>query len=304
MKQYNATVLAKGQVVIPKELRDDLWIDVWDSMSCFIRWSAVILKKKFQTTSYKSTDASWDQLPVWVDLEWKTLSVAIDELQWVTCLLWMPWCGKSVHALNMMINLYTSWKSIIVFDPYGDWISEIKNYISDLSEHEFYNYTVWESSNRDVLKSEIKKDARQKIVAINTNFQWIWAKKSTELAKELIMDCYGELMNESTAVFLDEFWTYYDDQIWTQIISSPWYTCILDQWLDYLSRDQVKNIFKDINNIAIYQVKWLTAKYLVEDIDLSHTTQELRNIEKYHFYFHSNHNKENWKLLAWIYPFN
>jgi len=24
MKQYNATVLAKGQVVIPKELRDDL----------------------------------------------------------------------------------------------------------------------------------------------------------------------------------------------------------------------------------------------------------------------------------------
>ena len=91
MKQYNATVLAKGQVVIPKELRDDLWINVWDSMSCFIRWSAVILKKKLQTTSYELSDSNWDQLPVWVDLDGKTLSVAIDELQWITCLLWMSW---------------------------------------------------------------------------------------------------------------------------------------------------------------------------------------------------------------------
>ncbi len=279
MKQYNATVLAKGQVAIPKELRDDLWINVWDSMSCFIRWSAVILKKKLQTTSYELSDSNWDQLPVWVDLDGKTLSVAIDELQWITCLLWMSWFGKSVHALNMMINMYTSWKSIIVFDPYGNWISEIKNYLSDLSDNDFYSYTVWESTDRDVLKSEIKKDTKQKIVAINTNFQWIWARKATELTTWIILDCFKELMNDSTAVFLDEFWTYYDDQIRSQIISSSWYTCILDQWLDYLSRNQVKNLFKDINNIAIYQVWWLTAKYLVEDVDISHTFQELRNIE-------------------------
>lgn len=304
MKQYNATVLAKGQVVIPKELRDDLWINVWDSMSCFIRWSAVILKKKLQTTSYKLSDSSWDQLPVWVDLDGKTLSVAIDELQWITCLLWMSWFGKSVHALNMMINMYTSWKSIIVFDPYGNWISEIKNYFADLSDRDLYSYTVWESTDRDVLKSEIKKDTKQKIVAINTNFQWIGAKKATEFTEWILSDCYNELMNDSTAVFLDEFWAYYNNQIRWQIISSPWYTCILDQWLDYLSRDQVKNLFKNIDNIAIYQVWWLTAKYLVEDVDISHTVQELRNIEKYHFYFHSNQNKGSWKLLLWIYPFN
>ncbi|MEI8253695.1 MAG: AbrB/MazE/SpoVT family DNA-binding domain-containing protein [bacterium] len=52
MRQYNANVLAKGQVVIPKELRDELEINVGDSLSCFTRGSAIILKKKINTTSY------------------------------------------------------------------------------------------------------------------------------------------------------------------------------------------------------------------------------------------------------------
>ncbi len=40
------------------------------------------------------------------------------------------------------------------------------------------------------------------------------------------------------------------------------------------------------------------AKYLVEDLGLSHTTQELRSIEKYHFYFHSTGDNDSGRLLT------
>jgi AbrB family looped-hinge helix DNA binding protein len=58
MKQYNTTVLGKGQLVIPKEFRDELGIDVGDNLNCFIRGSAIILKKKIKTTTYSSMDDS------------------------------------------------------------------------------------------------------------------------------------------------------------------------------------------------------------------------------------------------------
>lgn len=304
MKQFNVTVLAKWQVVIPKELRDELAIDVWTSLSCFMRWSAVVLKKKIQTVSYWST-ADWDQLPFWVDAEGKTLSVAINEMKGITYLLWKPWFGKSVHALNMMINMYVSWKSIVVFDPYGDLISEIKNYIADLGEESVYHYIVGESNDRSSLKKKIAQDKKQKIIAISTNFQWIWAKASSELSKPIILDCYKELVNDETMVFLDEFETYFDEKLLWIIARSNCSTCLLDQWWDYLSREQVKLLLDKINHIAIYQVWWLTAKYLVDDFGLSHTVQDLRTIEKYHFYFHSSlGHKDAGKLLLWIYPLN
>lgn len=41
-----------------------------------------------------------------------------------------------------MINMYNSGKSIVVFDPYGDWIAEVKNYMKDVGEEHFYSYVV------------------------------------------------------------------------------------------------------------------------------------------------------------------
>lgn len=302
MKQYNVGVLAKWQVVIPKDLRDEMWIAVGDSLNCFMRWSALVLKKKIQTISYWSV-SSGDQFPVGVESDGTTLSIAIDQLKGVTCLLWKAWFGKSVHAINMMVNMYTSWKSIIVFDPYGDRIAEIKNHISNLGEDDIYNYVVGESNDRSSLKNTILQDKKQKIITISTNFQWIWSKKSAELSKDLLLDCYEELVHDDTAVFIDEFSIYFDEKLLWAIASAPWYTCILDQSWDTLSRTQIIALFDTINHIAIYQVWWLTAKYLVDDLALSHTVQDLRSIEKYHFYFHSTlWNKNVWQLLLSIYP--
>lgn len=304
MKQFNATVLAKWQVVIPKELRDELWIDVGDSLTCFMRWSALVIKKKLQTMAYWSND-SLNQMPFGVWLDGKTLAIAIHDLQWITCLLWKAWFWKSVHGLNMIINMYASWKSIIVFDPYGDLISEIKNHIVEGWEDSMYNYVVGESNNWSELKDKLIDDKKQKIIAISTNFQWIWSKKSAELSKQIILDCYHELVDSDVAVFIDEFAIYFDEQILWSIVSSNWSTCILDQSWDWFSREQIKLLFDKINHIAIYQVSWITAKYLVDDLGLSHTVQDLRTIEKYHFYFHSAlWNKNAGKLLLWIYPLN
>lgn len=302
MKQFNATVLAKWQVVIPKELRDELWIDVGDSLSCFMRWSALVIKKRLQTIAYWSSD-SWSHIPFGVGTDGTTLNIAIHDLQWITCLLGKPWFGKSVHGLNMMINMYTSWKSLIVFDPYGDIISEIKNHIADLWEDSIYQYVVGASNDWKTLRDTIIQDKQQKIVLISTNFQWIWAKESAILAKPILLDCYKHLVHDDVAIFIDEFANYFDEQILWLIHSSDWYTCILDQSWDMFSVDQVKLLFATINHIAIYQVSWITAKYLVDDLWLSHTIQDLRTIEKYHFYFHSSlWNKDAGKLLLGIYP--
>lgn len=281
-----------------------MWIVVGDSLNCFMRWSALVLKKKIQTISYWSI-SSGDQFPLGVEADGKTLTVAIQELKWISCLLWKSWFGKSVHALNMMVNMYTSWKSLIVFDPYGDLISEIKNHIADLGEESIYHYVVGESTDWTSLKNDFLQDKKQKILTISTNFQWIWSKKSAELSKPIISDCYTTLVDGDTAVFIDEFWTYFDEQLLWSITSSPAYTCILDQSWDWFSREQVTHLFTAIKHIAIYQVSWLTAKYLVDDLGLSHTVQDLRTIEKYHFYFHSSlWNKDVGKLLLWIYPSN
>ena len=301
-KQQNVTVLAKGQVVIPKDLRDEMWIAVGDTLNCFMRWSAIVLKKKISTVAYWST-VYGDQFPVGVESDGTTLSVAIDQLKWITCLLGKAWFWKSVHGLNMMINMYTSWKSLVVFDPYGDILSELKNHIADVWEEVIYQHVVGESNNWESLKKTIMQDKQQKIIAISTNFQWVWSKKSAELTKPIILDCYKNLVDDDVAVFIDEFVTYFDEQLLSVISSSLWYTCLLDQSWDGFSRDQVKSIFKTINHIAIYQVWWITAKYLVDDLWLSHTIQDLRTIEKYHFYFHSSlGNKDAGKLLLSIYP--
>lgn len=304
MKQYNVGVLAKWQVVIPKDLRDDMWISVGDTLNCFMRWSALVLKKKITTISYWSSQEG-GQFPVGVEADGTTLSIAINQLKWVTCLLWKSWFGKSVHALNMMINMYMSWKSLIVFDPYGDLIAEIKNHIWDVWEKSFYHYVVWESTSWSSIKKQIIQDKKQKIISIYTNFQWIWAKKSAELTKAILLDCYKECVDNKVAVFLDEFQTYCDEEILSILSSSGGYTCILDQWRDSFSKDQIITLFDKINHVAIYQVSWITAKYLVDDLGLSHTVQDLRTIEKYHFYFHSSlGNKDVGKLLLWIYPIN
>lgn len=302
MKNFNVTVLAKWQVVIPKELRDEMWISVGNSLTCFARWSALVLKKKIETISYWSM-SSGDQFPVGVESDGTTLSIAIDQFTWVTCLLWKAWFGKSVHALNMMVNMYVSWKSIIIFDPYGDRISEIKNYISDLGENDMYHYVVGDSNDRLSFKNKILQDKKQKIITISTNFQWIWSKKSAELSIPIILDCYKQVVHDDTAVFIDEFSIYFDEKLLGVITSAPWYTCILDQSWDTLSRSQIITVFDKVNHMAIYQVWELTAKYLVEDIGLSHTIQDLISIEKYHFYFHSTiWNKNIWQLLLSIYP--
>jgi len=279
-----------------------MWITVGDTLNCFMRWSAIVLKKKITTIAYWSPQEG-DQFPVGVEADGKTLTVAIQDLKWITCLLWKPWFGKSVHAINMMVNMYTSWKSIIVFDPYGDWIADIKNHIADLGEESIYHYIVGDANDWSSFKHKILQDKKQKVIAISTNFQWIWSKKSAELSKPIILDCYKKFVYEDTAVFLDEFSTYFDEQLLSTIISAPGYTCILDQSWDNLSRDQIKILFAAINHIAIYQVSWLTAKYLVNDFGLLHTVQDLRSIEKYNFYFHSTlWNKNIWQLLLWIYP--
>jgi len=70
-----------------------------------------------------------------------------------------------------MINMYTSGKSIIVLDPYGDRIAEIKNYIADLGDESFYHFVVDETSDRSSMKKEIEKNKKQKVIAIHTNFQ-------------------------------------------------------------------------------------------------------------------------------------
>ncbi len=301
MQQYTANVLAKWQVVIPKELRDEMGINVWDTLTCFARWSAIVLKKKIQTIAYGS-DTDKAQLPMGVE-NGKTLTVAIEEMRGTTCLIGKQWFGRAVHALNMMINMYLAWKSIIVLDPYGDLISEIKNYIADLCDTSVYHYIVWESTDWISLKNKIIKDKKQKIVAISTNFQWIGAKKSAELSKPIIMDCCKELMNNETALFIDEFSTYFDEKILSTVVATPGYKFIIDQSWDALSRDQVKKLFSKINHIAIYQATWITAKYLVDDLGLSHTVQDLRSIEKHHFYFYSfNGNKSAGKLLLGLYP--
>lgn len=279
-----------------------MWIAVGDSLNCFMRWSALVLKKKIETISYWSATYG-DQFPLGVESDGKTLTVAIQELKWISCLLWKAWFGKSVHALNMMVNMYTSWKSLIVFDPYGDRIAEIRNHIADLGEESIYHYVVGESDDWISLKKKIIHDKKQKIIAISTNFQWIWSKKSAELSKPIILDCYKELVDNETAVFIDEFSVYVDEQLLWAMTIAPGYTCILDQSWDSLSRTQIITLFDKINHIAIYQVWWITAKYLVEDLALSHTVQDLRSIEKYHFYFHSTlWNKNVWQLLLSIYP--
>lgn len=205
----------------------------------------------------------------------------------------------------MMINMYLAWKSIIVLDPYGDLISEITNYIADLGDASIYHYIVWESKDWTSLRSKIIKDKKQKVVAISTNFQWIGAKKSAELSRPIILDCCKELVDDETAFFLDEFSTYFDGQIFSAVTAAPGYRFIIDQSWDALSREQVKKLFGKINHIAIYQETWITAKYLVDDLGLSHTVQDLRNIEKHHFYFYSfSWNKSAGKLLLGIYPVN
>lgn len=303
MKQYNANVLAKGQVVIPKELRDELEINVWDSLSCFTRGSAIILKKKINTTSY-SPNSDSNPIPLWVDWNWKIQTISTDQLKWITCLLWKAWCGKSVHALNMMMNMYNSWKSIIVFDPYWDLINELKNYVSDLWETSIYEYTLNSTSDRNTLKQKIIKNKKQKVIMIHINYQEIWERKAIDLVRPIILDCYNKIADDNTSIYMDEFSAYYDEQLRWDITNSTVFTCILDQWWERLSRDQVKHISKNINHIAIYQVWWITAKYLIDDLDVSKTIQELRAIEKYHFYFHSKLDKNAWKLLTWIYPLN
>ena len=304
MKQYNATVLGKGQLVIPKEFRDELWIEVWDNLNCFVRWSAIILKKKIKTTTYSSMDDSWEQLPLWTDDKWEILSVSTQQFKWITCLLWKAGFGKSAAAINMMINMYLSGKSLIILDPYGAMIDEIKNYVNDLWDTSIYEYTLGWKTDRTSIKKSIKKNQNQKIIAIHINYQEIWSKKAVELVEPIIMDCYKDIIDANTAVFMDEFSAYYDEHMRSTIVKSPWYTCILDQGRENLSLEQISDIFEHINHIAIYQVWWLTAKYLVENLNVSHTIQELRSIEKYHFYFHSSVDKDAGKLLLGIYPYN
>lgn len=303
MKQYNANVLAKGQVVIPKELRDELEINVWDSLSCFTRGSAIILKKKINTTSY-SSNSDWNQIPLWVDSNGKIQTISTDQLKWITCLLWKAWCGKSVHALNMMMNMYNSWKSIIVFDPYGDLSNELKNYVSDLWEPSIYEYVLGDTWDRWTIKQKIIENKKQKVIMIQINYQGIWERKAVDLIRPIILDCYNKIADDNTSIYMDEFSAYYDEELRSNIINSSAFTCILDQWWEKLSRDQVKHISKSINHIAIYQIWWLTAKYLIDDLDISKTIQELRTIEKYHFYFHSKLDKEAGKILTWVYPLN
>ena len=300
MKHHSITVLAKWQVVIPKEIRDALGICVWDSLQCFMRWSAVVLEKRISTLLY-----SWshDQFVLWNDAHWNKIVISLNELQWITYLLWKQWFGKSVHALNMMMNMYASWKSLIVFDPYGDRIAEIKNHIADPSNQSLYAYTLGVDTDWEAFKKKILEDVHQKVIVINTNFQWIWLKQSTELIVPILIDTYSALVNESTAIFLDEFWFYYDEFLWWKIIKSWWYTCILDRWRDYFSQEQIKNLFSSINHFALYQVDWLTAKYLVDDLQFAHSIQELSNTEKYHFYFYSKSNNQLWILLTGNYPF-
>jgi AbrB family looped-hinge helix DNA binding protein len=302
MKQFTVNVLAKWQIVIPKELRDELWIQVSDSLTCFVRWSAVVLKKKIQALSYWP-NGSDDKIPFWVGTDGRTLSLAIKEMKWITCLLGKAWFGKSVHALNLMVNMYTAGKSLIVFDPYGELLSEIKNYIGDDTETSFYHYIVGESPDWTSLKKKILKNKQQKVITIGTNYASLWLKKSVELSQPILLDAYKDLVDDNVAVLIDEFGAHFDEKLLWVIAQSQWYTCICDQWWESYSVDQVALLCKAINHIAIYQVWWLTAKYLVDILGVSHAVQSLRAIEKYHFYFYSflGH-KEAWKLLSWIYP--
>lgn len=295
MKEFQATVLAKGQIVIPKELRDVLDITVWSTLSCFVRGNALVCKKKMQTALWEQSNK--DQIIVGTLPDGKNVALESETFGGILWLLGKQGVGKSVHALNVLFALYGAGKSIVLFDPFGDFLAEIHNYLADASDAHLFVYTVSPESDRKAFKKTVQGYTGQKIIVINTDFQTLGALASVQLAKPLLVDCYRTMIDKSFAVFIDEFSHYFDDSLRATITAHPGVTCILDQSWDYLSVTAVKILCATIHHFAIYQVSGLTAKYLVDEVGIDRSTTELRTCEKYHFYWYTLWNASHASVL-------
>ncbi len=64
---WTTTVWPKGQIVIPKEIRDQLWIEPWDHMVVLMKWWRYIWLVK--------NDNIWDLMKYitseWVKVPWE-----------------------------------------------------------------------------------------------------------------------------------------------------------------------------------------------------------------------------------------
>ncbi len=322
-KAYDVGVLAKWQVVIPKELRDELGISSWDNLYCFQRGSSIILKKK--TTVIPLVQFTWKLdakiadreaylAPLWKDDKNNTYGLSAHDMLGVTYMIGVSGQGKAVNALNQIYTDIMAGTSVVVIDPYGDRIAEIKNYVEHTPPLHILEYTVDASGkeknmrNRQAAYKELTHMDRdqQKIVLINLNVKAIGRYQSHDLGCQIVHDLWKHLAKSPMAIYIDEASAYLDDASIALLggLRKQHIKCVLlDESLDGYSHDQAKALFAAVRHLVCYKSTWLTAKFLVEHLHLNISAAELKDMQKYHFYAKIDAGKEpTEKRLQGIYP--
>lgn len=322
-KAYDVGVLAKGQVVIPKELRDELGISSGDNLYCFQRGSAVVLKKKttviplvqFEGKLDTKIDPAQNYLsPLGKDDKKKIYGLSKSDMYGVTYMLGMSGQGKSVNALNQIYTDIMAWSSVIVVDPYGDRIGEIKNYVEGTPPLHIIEYTVQDTSpeknlanRKSALKELSQMDPKQQtLVLINLDFKAIGRYASHELGCKIVHDLFGHISKSPSVLYIDEANSYLDAKNMSFLpkLKKQGIKCVLlDHGLDSYSHEQAKELLASVRHLICYKVLALTAKFLVQHLHLNLTVNDLTDMQKFHFYAKI----DTWtttteKVLQGIYP--
>lgn len=321
-KAYDVSVLAKWQVVIPKELRDELQVSPWDNLYCFQRGNSLVLKKKvtviplvhFEGKLDSKIDSSQKYLsPLGQDEKKNIYGLSGDDMSGVTYMLGMSGQGKSINALNQIYSDIMAWSSVIVVDPYGNRIEEIKNYVESTPPLHIFEYSVTATSpeqnlvnRQEFLKNITPTEVWQTLILVNLNFKAIGRYQSHILGCKVVHDLFQYTSQSPVALYIDEANSYLDTDNMTTLsgLQDKGIKCVLlDTSLDSYSDNQAIELLKYVRNLICYKVSSLTAKFLVSHLHLNLSVNDLKDMQKYYFYAKI----DTWetpteKILQGIYP--
>lgn len=257
------------------------------------------------------TSGSDYMISLWKDEQGKVYGLDHGTMKWNTLMLGNAGNGKSVNALNQIYADILAGEFTVVIDPFGNRIDEIKNYLDESMNLNVLSYSVAAVSdqenqkNREGFTKELSASDGQNLVLINLNYKAIGAKQAGDLGDQIISYLLPYMEKHPGSIYIDQASNFMSEANILNLLPKTedlGIKCVLlDDGLDFYSERLSRFMLDNTKHLICYQVGGLSARALVEHLNLSVTADRLKGLEKYHFFVRSRAIKWG-KVLKGIFP--
>lgn len=226
--------------------------------------------------------------------------------------------GKTITIENMVVGDIWHERGGLLIDPYGDIVNDVLEYIPADKKNKVAVFEVTAGTAEDNIKKfeqeidleEMKKDD-QKFLLCKLRYTLIGTHEARSFGLYLLKRFYeivgqnGSLANRS--IYIDEIHNFIDDETLALIKKSVDYQVamvIADQRGCILGEKLQQELFPTIIHLLCFSIDQLSAISIVENFAVKLSVEDIKGIEKYHFYakLTIDGNSQPEQLLKGVFP--